>query len=342
MEKALVLLVCLAVFLVGCSRDDETGSTTGTANAKQRPTKQAFDPTTNNNTKPSGAPSVKKTPANKKAKNRPAASKTPTTSPATRGREQGLAADIFKMEPGVARNLAMSQLMGKWVKRDPESALAFGETIKDDPDMKRAFYQGVGTYLAEHEPESLLEIISEGVYWEDQWIAERTALQRVAVTDFDAAIEFFANTEPSRQHGEEAREFTSRIAREQSTEAAFAYAERLQVPKGKPAAIRAAVAHWVEEDSIAASEYARDSTDPVLRDHAILGLADALWRTNPEDTIAWTGAIGDSDLRISTYSRLAKSWQQSGASETVQTLLASPDLSPTERAAIEEAIAPGN
>lgn len=332
MGKGHLFIPCLAALLMGCSESEKSESEASSSEVKKRQIKRSFDPVFQES---SERFEVTRTEKEKSAK-----SGSTAAASATKGREESLARDILKMESSVARNLAMTQLISQWAERDIDAAMAFGLTVYDDRDMKRAFHQGVAPYLSEHEPERLLEIISNGNHWEDQWIHERIALQRVAKEDFHAASEFFASTSPSKQHGEEAYRYTSKIAQEQSIEAAFAYADRLEAPKGKPAAIRAAVASWVEVDSVAASEYARDATDPLLRDHAILGLADALWQTNPEDTIAWAGAIGDGDLRVSTYTRLAESWQKAGASESLEALMASPDLSGAERAAIEQAIRP--
>ncbi|MGJ8725370.1 MAG: hypothetical protein ACSHYB_12500 [Roseibacillus sp.] len=331
MGKRLLLLVLFAAFVVGCRKKEEsraTGGNTGVAKS-ERQMARSFDPVYRDLTEPNSGVETQK-------------EKTETTvlGSATKGREMGLAQDIFKMEPSVARNLAMTQLFSQWIESDTDAAMTFGLTVYDDVDMKRAFHQGIAPYLSEHRPERLLEIISNGNFWEGQWREERAALHRVARKDFAAAAEFFVNTGPGKQFGEEAYWFTSTIAQEQSVEAALAYAERLQGPNGKRAGIRAAVASWVLEDLDAASEYARNTPDPLQRDYALLGFADALWETNPEETISWTGGIEDEDLRLRTYTGLAQGWQDSGASESVEKLLASPSLSPAERRAIEEVMTP--
>lgn len=324
-------MVLLGAFAVGCRKQEQSSPAGDRPESEKLRTQRSFDPTYRNQAEPISGFEAK----SEKEKAEKTAMRT-----ATKGRESGLAQDILAMEPSVARSLAMTQLFSQWIESDLDAAMAFGLTVYDDVDMKRAFHQGVAPYLSEHQPERLLEIISNGNHWEGQWRTERAALQRVARTDFAAATEFFANTSPGKQFKEEAYHFTSTIAENESVEAALAYAERLQGPKGKPAAIRAAVANWVVADSEAASEYTLGIAEPLERDHAILGFADALWQTHPEETIAWTKEIKDNDLRLETYSGLARGWQDSGASESLERLLASPELSAAERASIEEAIAP--
>ncbi|MEP4077230.1 hypothetical protein [Haloferula sp.] len=329
----LLSAVCLAALLAGCSEKKDAELKDGGAVApRKRPANRSFDPTYSEPPKPINALEVRREEAAKAG--------TVSTNAATKGRESGVALEIAGMKPGIARNLAMTQLFSQWADRDIDAAMEFGLTLYDDRDMKRAFHQGVAPYLSEHRPERLLEIIGNGNFWDGQWVEERAALQRVSKTDFEAAAEFFANTGAGKQHEEEAYQYTARIAQEQSIEAALDYAGRLDELKGRPAATRSAVANWVGEDSLAASEYVRDTVDPSLRDHAILGLADTLWQTNPDDTIAWVGSIEDQELRADTYSRLAGSWQSVGATEAVDALLDSPGLLTSERTLIEEAIAP--
>jgi hypothetical protein len=71
----------------------------------------------------------------------------------------------------------------------------------------------------------------------------------------------------------------------------------LEQPIARAYAVRAAVTSWVEEDSVAASTYVNGLAEPEIRDHAILGLIDGIWITNPQDSTTWAQSMTDAELR---------------------------------------------
>jgi len=260
--------------------------------------------------------------------------------PGVEGREQGIAVDILAMPDGDAKNLAFTELMDRWGEEDIETAWEFFDQVKDDIYLKRAFYKGIMPHVAKHDPELVLETIESGAWWQDQWRPAKQAVLKVAETDIERATAYFSNTTKGKQQGDVAYQLASKVAASGGRDAAFAFADTLENPNARGHAIRATVSGWMREDSLAASSYVNDLGDAYLKDHAILGLVDGIWLSNPQDSLTWAASISDSTMRSNTYVKLTRAWQQRGESQNIARLLDSGGLTTGELEAVNAVLAP--
>ncbi len=256
-----------------------------------------------------------------------------------KGRQQEMAEDILAMPEGEARALALAELVRRWAEADLEGAMALRDRIDREfgknSDVRRAYYRGIAAEMAKIEPGELLDVIADGLWWDGPWKPEREALNRVAAEDFDRAVDHYLGTLEGKQFREESYNFARRIATERSVEEALEFAGAMKSPLATGHAIRGAVHEWAAQDVEAATRYIDGIEDKYLRSHAIDGLVGEIWKTNPEESIAWTRSMGDPDLRGETLGRLAGLWNNGQNRPHLDSLLRNGRLSRSDRAAIE-------
>ena len=345
-QNTTIWTVCVCL-LASCSRDEEVQPTINETAAEPDlqevavvPPQRSFDPRLQHGALERAIEQTAKEKAEQAEKEIADANvELPKVPADTAGREQAVAIDILAMPEGDARSLALTELMRRWVEKDPEAAWEFHQQVADSIPLKRAFYRGIMPYMARHNPELVLETVEAGNWWPDQWIPAREASLRVSEVDLQRAVDYFVDVEQGKQHKEVAYRFASRLSDEGGSQSALAFAAELEKPLARAYATRAAVTSWVEEDSVAASSYVNEIAEPEVRDHAILGLTDAIWITNPRDSATWAQSMTDADLRTETMIRLASAWDRRGEAANVDALLNAPGLSASEAQAVRDALA---
>ena len=82
------------------------------------------------------------------------------------GRELAVAEEILTLPQGDARSLALTELMRRWVEKDPEAAWAFREQVEVDKSgsIERAFYRGIMPYMAKNDSELVRETVESGAW----------------------------------------------------------------------------------------------------------------------------------------------------------------------------------
>lgn len=337
MTRFFVALVAFVMFsLISCSDPSGIAPVSEDSEIAEEPavtfTPRPFDPAIVRNIE------------NAKNPPRPKIDEATTMSPGTPnlqvvdGRERALAGDLLEMPPGEAMSLAMTELVRRWASKDLDGALEFASELQDGHwEAKRSYYRGIADELARQKPEVLLETIATGIWWQDQWKPERTAVLKVSETDLDAAVSHFSNTGQNKQLGMIANHFASRIASERSVDEALAFAESLENPKARGFALRATVNEWIDTESVAATGYVDSITDPYLKSHAIRGMVESIWQTHPTETMAWALAITDAEIRESPLGQLAKNWNNDNDRDNLMKLMERNDLTNEDRAALDRA-----
>lgn len=251
-------------------------------------------------------------------------------------REYETALQILELPDGEAKSLALTELVRRWGARDLEAALVFGESLGKHSEERRAFYRGIDSYLAEEDPNALLDVIGDGLWWQGQWKAERKAVLSVAETDFEKAVTHFSNAWEGKQHQEVAYRFANRLAEESSIEEALQFSSELKKPEAQGRAMQAALRNWANQDPVEAVSFIEGITDDDLRSYAVRGLVTSILSTNPTEALEWTMTISQPDVRAESIRQLARSWDNDANRAQFERLLSHASLSAAERSEILE------
>ncbi len=285
-----------------------------------------------------------------------AAKPPPTIKDSAESRE---AAKILALPDGQPRWDAMTDLAGRWILSDYDSALEFGKKLRreveasakakeeafgkkvDDLHWKitEAYHTGAAATIAQRDPKYILNIIKWGYWWKDNWIPERDALLLFAKSNFSDAHTYFTDVaDPGNQHKEVASQFARRLAAENGHLAAMEFVNKLKNPVAVAAATRDTVREWAREDAQTASAYVTQISDPLLRSHAARGLVEEIYMSNPEESVTWALSISDPEIRRMTLVDLAQNWRKRREYRQIKTLLDNPSVNSSDRAAISQAV----
>ncbi|MCB1100513.1 MAG: hypothetical protein KDN22_33425 [Verrucomicrobiae bacterium] len=247
--------------------------------------------------------------------------------------EDLLSADVFRT---ISQN---------WAQRDPLQALEWASSL-DPSDQRASALQALVGPLAERDPQSLVKLLRTESNEESQkkWIASATEhLVRADSESAERLVEFLpeqhravamgkiiqhvASQDPKAAAGQlknlieglgEDLDMSSLIDSSRTIasswsrlepENATRWAANLPDEKTREKAVESAIGKWIEDDSLAASEWISELDAGATRDAAVGKLVLDVRNEDPEAGFAWAASISDDEARANNLKWVINTWK---------------------------------
>ncbi len=267
---------------------------------------------------------------------------------------------------GGAKTRFLDQTIPGWASKDPKSAIAWLDAMKEG-DEKNHFRSSIVGGLADHDIGMATEYVMERMRAGDKGAEDflQTVAGEALRKNGPAGAAAWGEGLPdgplkgsaldqiaaayTRQNPAAAAEWAAKYATvdygariieevgdnwaERDPKAALNWLGTLQEGAGRAEGTYSALREWTRRDAVAASEYLAALPESPSKDSAVSGFARSLAWEDPESAITWATTITNEDSRVKTLTRAGQSWfrrDPAAATRWVQ----SSNLPPAAREAI--------
>ncbi|MGJ3243435.1 MAG: hypothetical protein ACFE0O_10850 [Opitutales bacterium] len=241
---------------------------------------------------------------------------------------------------GRSYSRAVSQIAQTWANQDPEAALKWANTLENPVDRDQAM-QSVLNSAKQQDPQAALNLVLRSAPEGDQadllgnvlggWVQRNEAAALEAMNTLRGRKDFGQVVKPMlRQMAFNAPErlialverdtslslagLASQVARglaRYSPTDAAAWAMRLpDDAHDKDDAIRSVASSWLQQDTVAASEWIASLPEGKNRDGAVRQLIHTVRRSDPEAALEWALSLGNERSSKREAKRVLQTWRQ--------------------------------